>query len=69
MAGTSSQDQYWADAAAFMVTVLVLDSTMARPVGIQVHGASLSCLLDLPRDQARRLLWRYWLARTMTPGR
>jgi hypothetical protein len=52
---TTRQDQYWTDAAAFMVTVLVLDSTKARPVKVQIHGASLSCLLDLPRVQARRL--------------
>jgi hypothetical protein len=52
---TTRQDQDWADADAFWVTVLVLDSAKARPVKVQVHGASLSFLLDLPREQARRL--------------
>jgi hypothetical protein len=50
---TTRQDQYWADTAASMVTVM--DSTKPRPVKIQVQNASISCLLDLPRDQARRL--------------
>jgi hypothetical protein len=49
------QDQCWDDAAAFTVTVQVLDSTTARPVWVQFHNASISCLLDLPREQARRL--------------
>jgi hypothetical protein len=52
---TPRQDRDWADAEAFAVTVIVLNSAKARPVGVQVHGAGISCLLDLPRDQARRL--------------
>jgi len=52
---TPRQDQAWADTEAFAVTVMVLNSAKARPVGVQVHSASISCLLDLPRDQARRL--------------
>jgi hypothetical protein len=52
---TTSQDQSWTDPAACTVTVLVLNSTIARPVKVQLHHATFLCLLDLPREQARRV--------------
>jgi hypothetical protein len=67
---TTRQDQYLNDAKAFTVTVQVLNRTKARPVWIQVHNGSLSCLLDLPRDQARQLgLALLAAADYDTPGR